>query len=236
MNAFAPSQLKRAVAAICPDIAERAGAIPQVRDERRLWWELSCCLLSSQVPFALAAAAADRIDGNDLLVLPTRSSVNLANTLTTLLSAPLTVSGSSRHYRFPQARARQLALTRAVVTAGAGSLCKLIEIADTGEAVREWLVGSAPGLGPKQASMFVRNVGLSYELAILDRHVLNYMTALGISPISARATSSLLPYIRNETALRAHAHDLGFPVGLLDWAIWIVMRVAKTTQGEALAT
>ncbi|MEG8016031.1 8-oxoguanine DNA glycosylase [Sphingomonas sp. 22R3R2A-7] len=235
MTAFAPMQLQRAVAAICPDIAKRATAAPRVREEDRLWWELSCCLLSSQVPYALAVAAADRLDGSGLLHSARADQPDLTDRLTDLLSAPLTVSGTCRRYRFPQARARQLALTRLAVSAEAGTLCALIQTAGTGEAVREWLVGNAPGIGPKQASMFVRNVGLSYELAILDRHVLNYMTALTLSPTPIRATSSLSPYLRGETALRVHADDIGVPVGLLDWAIWIVMRVAKTTQTETLA-
>lgn len=235
MNAFAPIQLQRAVTAICPDIADRANATPRVRDERSLWWELSCCLLSSQVPYALAAAASDRIAESDLLISPQADESDLADDLTTLLTAPLSMSGSLRRYRFPHARARQLASTKVAIHAGAGSLSKLIRVAGTGEAVREWLVANAPGIGPKQASMFVRNVGLSYELAILDRHVLNYMTALGITLTPIRTTSSLPPYLKGETALRVHADDIGVSVGLLDWAIWIVMRVAKTTQKEALA-
>ena len=235
MNAFAPMQLQRAVTAICPDIADRASATPRVRDERRLWWELSCCLLSSQVPYALAAAASDRLEESGLLIATHSDEADLADELTRLLAAPLSMSGSSRRYRFPNARARQLASTKVAVQAGAGSLCELIRVTGTGEAVREWLVGKALGIGPKQASMFVRNAGLSYELAILDRHVLNYMTALDITPTPIRATSSLPPYLRGETALRIHANHIGVSVGLLDWAIWIVMRVAKTTQKEALA-
>jgi N-glycosylase/DNA lyase len=108
-------------------------------------------------------------------------------------------------------------------------------VAGTGEAIREWLVDNAPGIGPKQASMFVRNVGLSYELAILDRHVLNYMIALDITPTPIRQTSALRPYLKGETALRVHADHIGVSVGLLDWAIWIVMRVAKSTPADSLA-
>ncbi|MBB6503763.1 N-glycosylase/DNA lyase [Sphingomonas endophytica] len=235
MNAFAPLQLQRAVTAICPDIADRANATPRVRGERRLWWELSCCLLSSQVPYALAAAASDRIAKSDLLILPHADEADLADDLTTLLTTPLSMSGSLRRYRFPHARARQLAATTVAIHASAGSLSELIRVAGTGEAVREWLVANAPGIGPKQASMFVRNVGLSYELAILDRHVLNYMTALDITPTPIPTTSSLPRYLKGETALRVHADDIGVSVGLLDWAIWIVMRVAKTTKKEVLA-
>ena len=235
MNAFAPMQLQRAVTAICPDIADRATANPRVRGERCLWWELSCCLLSSQVPYALAAAASDRLEESGLLTSTQPNEAALADNLTALLSTPLLVCGSSRRYRFPQARARQLASTKWAVQAGTGSLSELIRLAGTGEAVREWLVGNAPGIGPKQASMFVRNVGLSYEVAILDRHVLNYMVALDIAPTPILATSSLPRYLKGEIALRAHADHIGVSVGLLDWAIWIVMRVAKTAQKEALA-
>ena len=77
MNAFAPMQLQRAVMAICPDIANRASAAPKFRDERRLWWELSCCLLSSQVPYALAAAASDRIEESGLLISPCADQADL---------------------------------------------------------------------------------------------------------------------------------------------------------------
>ena len=44
--------------------------------------------------------------------------------------------------------------------------------------------------------------------------------------------SGLTGYMRREQALRSHAKDLGLSVGLMDWAIWIVMRVAKNTIAE----
>jgi len=75
--------------------------------------------------------------------------------------------------------------------------------------------------------MFLRNVGVSYDLAILDRHVLNYMAALGIYSGTGGSIASLAQYRRLEAVLRAHADHLACPVGLLDWAIWIVMRVAN---------
>ena len=99
---------------------------------------------------------------------------------------------------------------------------------------RDWLVNYAPGLGPKQASMFLRNVGISYELAILDRHVLNYMTALGIYSGKTLSISGLTQYRQYEIALREHARGLNCAVGMLDWAIWIVMRVANKNKETVL--
>ena len=75
--------------------------------------------------------------------------------------------------------------------------------------------------------MFLRNAGLSYNLAILDRHVLNYMSAIGLYSGKKQSIATLSQYQRHETTLRDHADDMNCPVGLLDWAIWIVMRVAN---------
>ena len=75
--------------------------------------------------------------------------------------------------------------------------------------------------------MFLRNAGVSYDLAILDRHVLNYMSRLGIYSGTKHFISGLKQYKLHEDVLCEHALELDCPVGLLDWAIWIVMRVAN---------
>jgi N-glycosylase/DNA lyase len=144
-----------------------------------------------------------------------------------LLSKPVSVNGRYRAYRFPVVRARQLAATHAAVSKKACSLRALIDGFRNAKDARAWFVEYAPGIGPKQASMFLRNAGVSYDLAILDRHVLSYMSALGIYHGDLRSISGLTQYCRYEAVLRDHAHGFDCPVGLLDWAIWIVMRVAN---------
>lgn len=235
MTVYDSKSLSNAVAAICPDILARAGRPPSPLDERQLWWELSSCILSSQVPYALAVAAADAIDAEDLLLDKYPDSEALSLRLTEVLRRPLSVEGRHRTYRFPVARARHLAATHAIVTAEACSLRALVDgFYDAAEA-RAWFVSHAPGVGPKQASMFLRNAGVSYNLAILDRHVLNYMSALGIYSGQNLSISSLPQYHRHEAVLRNHADELDCPVGILDWAIWIVMRVASQKM-EPVAT
>jgi N-glycosylase/DNA lyase len=44
---------------------------------------------------------------------------------------------------------------------------------------REWLIKNVKGIGYKEASHFLRNVGY-FDLAILDRHILNLMAEDGI--------------------------------------------------------
>ena len=235
MNAYGPEDLSNAVAAICPDVQARVGRHTAPLDERRLWWELSSCILSSQVPYALAVAAADAIDAERILLTKHISLEALTMRLVEVLSTPLSVEGRLRAYRFPVARAHYIAATHAVVTAEACSLRALVEGFHDAAEARAWLVRHAPGIGPKQASMFLRNVGVSYDLAILDRHVLNYMSALGIYAGSNLSIGCLARYRQHEAVLRDHADDLDCPVGLLDWAIWIVMRVASR-KVEPVAT
>ncbi|PKH25629.1 DNA lyase [Pseudomonas fluorescens] len=227
MTVYSAEALCRAVAAVCPDIRERIDTGP-VLDERHLWWELSCCILSSQVPYPLAMAAADRIDAQGYLRVGEQDHLKLADQLFAALTTPLDVEGKRRLYRFPRAKATHLAATWLAVSQAGGSLKALISGDVNG--VRAWLVSNASGMGPKQASMFLRNCGVTYDLAILDRHVLNYMSAQGICSGKQVSIAGLNQYGRYEKRLRDHAQQMDCPVGLLDWAIWIVMRVANRKQ------
>ena len=49
------------------------------------------------------------------------------------------------------------------------------------EEMREWLVQNVKGVGWKEASHFLRNIGRTRELAILDRHILRNMVRFGFA-------------------------------------------------------
>lgn len=227
MKAFSAVKITQAVCAICPDIEKRIAGDVAERDERSLWWELSVCVLSSQVPYALAVEAATAIDSAGHL-FDQSCPPALSDRLNAILRQPQPATG--RSYRFPGARARQLAMTKERVTQRFGTLGTMLATLESPEATRDWLVDFAPGLGPKQASMFLRNSGRSYDLAILDRHVLNYMELTGLRAANAKPIATMRDYWRDEESMRGHARQLGFPVGILDWAIWIVMRVVRTEE------
>ncbi|NTI17050.1 DNA lyase [Agrobacterium rhizogenes] len=223
-------RLESAVAAICPDVQRRAALTQAEPDERLLWKELSCCILSSQVPYSLSVAAADAVDKEGLLyTLPVD---DVADKIAAVLRVPLPVDGKHRTYRFPTSKAAQLAATRNSVTEAHGTLHALVDHFTDPFVARAWFVKHAPGAGPKQTSMFLRNSGRSYDLAVLDRHVLEYMTIVGMYSGKQKSVSDLKTYHDYEERLRLYAGDLGIAVGLLDWAIWIVMRVFKTTLSE----
>ncbi|MEO5329154.1 MAG: hypothetical protein H7829_13030 [Magnetococcus sp. THC-1_WYH] len=153
-----------------------------------------------------------------------------------LLQAPLPFGERSRKYRFPDLRAKQLAEAWAVVREEGGSLARIIDAKSADSwALRKWLVSRIPGLGPKQASMFLRNVGTSYDLAVLDRHVLNYMLAIGLTSKAPHSIGGLSAYQKQEHALKRHADEFGYPVGMVDWAIWIVMRAVGNIHSKEVA-
>lgn len=233
MTTYTPEALSRAITAVCSDIRSRAMS-DIIFDERQLWWELSCCILSSQVPYPLAIAAADRISESGTLLCQNRSEEELTDLLYKLLSKTFLVDGNERKYRFPKAKAEQLASTYKQVYSESKTLQSLIGSFSDVNIARQWFVDKAPGFGPKQASMFLRNCGFTYDLAILDRHVLNYMSLIGIYNGRHLSISGMNQYGRHEKALKKHAQELNCPVGLLDWAIWIVMRVAARNPKEII--
>lgn len=232
MIAIDPCRLEAAVISLCPEIENRVSAAKHVLDDRQLWWELSCCVMSSQVEYSLAVEVADAIFDSGLLLDCSLTDLEMTAELEQVLGRPFHAGDKERFYRFPRLRARQIAATHGAVISTYGSLEALISNFRDSFSARTWFVDNAPGLGPKQASMFLRNVGISYDLAILDRHVLYYMTTMGISDSSTKSIATLEEYCREEDALRQHAKKLGYPVGMLDWAIWIVMRVAGKQQME----
>ena len=229
MKHFAPSAIERAVVAVCPEIIVRQPT-PATRlpEECELWREFACCVLSSQVPFELAeAAAAEIVRVGALDVAATGSQVSA---LRDVLQRPLEVEGRRRRYRFHETKSRQLAASCCAVREAAGSLGALLTGFLRPEDARVWLVQHAPGMGPKQASMFLRNVGLSQDLAVLDRHVLEYMATQDLCDGDLRFVSRMSDYLQLEARLRRHALRLGHSMGDLDRAIWVVMRVARRRE------
>jgi N-glycosylase/DNA lyase len=81
------------------------------------------------------------------------------------------------------------------------------------------------GIGPKQASLFLRNIGFTEELAIFDTHLLRFMSLFGLFDQDIRPISSLRNYENLENHLRDYAKSAGYSLGCVDQAIWIVMRV-----------
>lgn len=85
--------------------------------------------------------------------------------------------------------------------------------------LREWLAREVKGLGPKEASHFLRNIGLGLELAILDRHILKNLKKQEVIPdIPARLTKT--EYEKIEGKMRSFAEKIGISMAELDLLFW----------------
>lgn len=85
--------------------------------------------------------------------------------------------------------------------------------------LREWLVENVKGLGYKEASHFLRNIGLGEGFAILDRHILRNLNQLGvITEIPTTITKKR--YLEIEEKLRRFAAEIDIPMADLDLLFW----------------
>src|SRR6058998_3261929 len=85
--------------------------------------------------------------------------------------------------------------------------------------LREWLVENVKGLGYKEASHFLRNIGLGEEFAILDRHILRNLALLKVIP-EVPASITKKRYLDIEEKLRRFAAEIGIPMAELDLLFW----------------
>jgi N-glycosylase/DNA lyase len=84
---------------------------------------------------------------------------------------------------------------------------------------REWLVKDVKGFGFKEASHFLRNIGLGENLTILDRHILKNLSRAGVIP---EVPSSMTPsrYLDIERRMMAYCDHLDIPPSHLDLMLW----------------
>ena len=85
---------------------------------------------------------------------------------------------------------------------------------------REWLVNNIKGLGYKEASHFLRNVGFK-NLSILDRHILNLMLENGFIKEKPK-TLTKNKYLEIENKFKEITNNLGMSVAELDLYMWYI--------------
>jgi len=97
-------------------------------------------------------------------------------------------------------------------------LKKIIKAQPNSIAAREWLVKNITGLGMKEASHFLRNVGY-LDLAIIDKHILSHMEEQGIIEERPK-TLTTKKYREYERILSEVAEILQMPMGKMDLYLW----------------
>ncbi|MCM8819921.1 MAG: N-glycosylase/DNA lyase [Candidatus Omnitrophica bacterium] len=85
--------------------------------------------------------------------------------------------------------------------------------------IRDWLIKNIKGIGYKEASHFLRNIGLGENLAILDRHILKNLKNFGvISQIPKTLTKKR--YLKIEEEFKKFSDKINIPLSHLDLLFW----------------
>ena len=105
------------------------------------------------------------------------------------------------------------------LAAGSFAIRECLDLHSDPREKRNWLARNVKGMGYKEASHFLRNIGLGQNLAILDRHILKNMKLLGvIDKIPDTITGKV--YLELEEKLEAYSKEAGIPMEHLDFVLW----------------
>ncbi len=174
--------------------------------EEDIFTELVFCLLTPQTKARQGEKAINLLREKNLLFQGT----------------PPELSEHLNIVRFRYRKAEYVVRARESFTRDGKIILKsLLKNHDNPQAMREFLVASVKGFGMKEASHFLRNIGLGEDLAILDRHILkNLARAACIDVVPDSITPRL--YLEIEERMRNLSRELSIPLEHMDFVLWFM--------------
>lgn len=200
------NEIKHLYDQIKPDIVKRIGEFREIwkkADNEELFIELSFCLFTPQSGARQCWKAVNRLIDKNLLFHGTAEEI----------------AEEINIVRFRNNKARYLVEARDRFITGGSSIRDCLDKNLEQAEKREWLVKNVKGLGFKEASHFLRNIGIGTDLAILDRHILKNMVLLGIIDRIPKSISSKV-YLAFEDKLRKYSIKSNIPLEHLDFVLW----------------
>ena len=174
--------------------------------DARLWEELAYCIFTAGASARMGLSSVDAVRP---LLLDGDSDA---------MTAALKKAGA---HRFPVARPRYIVSTRNYFHADCGMALRkrLRSFSDPFER-RDWLAQErqVKGLGYKEASHFLRNIGVKGH-AILDKHVMRCLAEIGVID-TARPPSTRRKYLEVEQQLIQFAREIRIDFDELDLVLW----------------
>jgi N-glycosylase/DNA lyase len=166
------------------------------QSEDDIFSELCYCILTANCSAESCLAIQQTLDTN----FNRYNAESLATTL------------KSHHYRFPNTRAQYIASALQFKH-------EILDILANSEHAqrREWFVKHIKGIGYKEASHFLRNIGL-FDYAILDRHILSVLAFQGIIAMPKTLTKN--SYLSIEETMKTIAEKTDLSLGCLDLYLW----------------
>ena len=222
-------QINNAIEGLCEDVEETITSKSwHQMTEQEIVHELLLCILGSGVRYEVAVAYAIEITSSKCLCA---KNVNKPDFLEKNISLILNNEVSNfwggksyKRYRYPNARASYISSSYCNISEEFGSFKQFLKNGNTPSELRRIIVLNCPGIGPKQASHFLKNVGYSSELAILDRHIVKYMELVDSKNVSTYQLGRLDKYEEIELRFIDSVKSFRYSVAIVDQAMWFVMR------------
>ena len=191
---------------IKPEIIKRISEFRNIwknADNNELFTELVFCLFTPQSGARQCWKAVNILKDKNLLFNGKREDI----------------SREINIVRFRNNKAGYLVEAREKFICGDSGLRDCLESAADQIEKRSWLVRNIKGIGYKEASHFMRNIGIGDRLAILDRHILKNMKLLGIIDNIPKSIPEKV-YLDLEKKLSDYSHSIKIPLEHLDFVLW----------------
>lgn len=173
-------------------------------DDKELFIELAFCLLTPQSKAKNAWKAIKTLTKSKVLFTGTSE----------VISKELNI------IRFKNKKAKYIVLAREKFNKNGKFHIRAI-LNDAGNIYekRNWLLKNIKGIGYKEASHFLRNIGFVEDVALLDRHILKNLNLFNIiNEIPKNITFS--DYLIIEQKMKKFATDINIPLEYLDFVFW----------------
>lgn len=123
--------------------------------------------------------------------------------------------------RFKNTKAKNLVILREFMKDEEGKIVTKTLVDKIGDVFekRIWLVKNIKGIGYKEASHFLRNIGFGDEIAILDRHILKNIMRLGVIDEIPK-TITPKKYLQIEKKIERYCREVEIPMDHFDLLLW----------------
>ena len=200
-------ELKAIQISIQDEIESRLAEFDRIRkigDDKSIFAELVFCILTPQSKARVCWAAVENLLDKNLL----------------LKGESDQILGELHGVRFKYKKSEYVVEARDKLSIDGKIAIKsrISRFSDVCDA-REWLVRNVKGIGYKEASHFLRNIGFGENLAILDRHILKNLRSLGVIE-EIPDSLSRRRYLEIEMGMMEFADRVKIPMSHLDLVMW----------------
>jgi N-glycosylase/DNA lyase len=175
------------------------------RDDRKIFAELCFCILTPQSKAQACDGIICKLENNGLL----------------FKGSTRQLWPYLRYTRFYKNKSRYLLAARRLFSKDGKFALKDRIGARGSKKTRDWLVEHVKGIGLKEASHFLRNIGFGDELAILDIHILRNLKKLGVIK-GLPKTLTKKRYLAIEKKVAQFSRAVNIPMAHLDLLLWSV--------------